>query len=406
MPTRIVLDVSGKKSRTPPRKRGDEENPRNRSIPALASPRASTRRIVKLRSSIFRETPEEEPEEDTGRLSTTDIRTSPRLVGYLYQLLASSILLITVVKFYRLSQDETSELEVLFKVSATTDKRIFQSVNGPIYYWKLVGAAIMGSVGTCICLIIVLAHFDTFCLPRLWYMAFRDKSRFEQNVLRSLVLFWAVALHVCTSSLSVGQVQGNVYFTTWIGFASSAVNYGVWRVSAGYQSLAERVNLHDRETTYNWLWTWLCICVFAAATTDMYINRDEITFRQKGEVLTVSQRDWKLILAIVWGFATLSMVALLLNHYSTKSLEVNICGGRSRFVCGWRQSEGFLILAMVGVFFWVIFEHTGVDGVVNGLNNAYFGVWGSFFNSVFLLGTWLRENKNLEYIVLNRGNRR
>jgi hypothetical protein len=221
-----------------------------------------------------------------------------------------------------------------------------------------------------------------------------------------MMLFWAAALHVCTSSLSVGQVQGNVYFTTWIAFISSAVNYGVWRVSAGLPSLAERVSLHHRETSYNWLWTLLCVCVFAGAATDIYFNREEITVRYDGEEVELSTRDWTMILGFVWGFVGLSVVALVLNHYSSKSLEVNLWGGRNRFVFGWRQSEGFVIFTMLGVFFWIIYDHTGVDGVVNGLNNAYFGVWGSFFNTVFLFGTWLRENKNLEYIVHDRGSRR
>jgi hypothetical protein len=34
------------------------------------------------------------------------------------------------------------------------------------------------------------------------------------------------------------------------------------------------------------------------------------------------------------------------------------------------------------------------QGVINGLSNAYFGIWGSFFNSVFAFGTWLHENKH------------
>jgi hypothetical protein len=68
-------------------------------------------------------------------------------------------------------------------------------------------------------------------------------------------------------------------------------------------------------------------------------------------------------------------------------------------IFGWRQLEGFIILTATGCKFWVILEYTGVDGVINGLSNAYFGVWGSFFNSVFAFGTWLRENKNMEYIM-------
>ena len=41
--------------------------------------------------------------------------------------------------------------------------------------------------------------------------------------------------------------------------------------------------------------------------------------------------------------------------------------------------------------------------VIPGLSNAYFGLWGSFFNGVFCLGTWLRENKNTEYLVRDDG---
>jgi hypothetical protein len=30
---------------------------------------------------------------------------------------------------------------------------------------------------------------------------------------------------------------------------------------------------------------------------------------------------------------------------------------------------------------------------------AYFGLWGSFFHGSFLLGTWLRENKKIAFII-------
>jgi hypothetical protein len=215
-----------------------------------------------------------------------------------------------------------------------------------------------------------VAHFDTVCLPRLWYVIFRDGSKYEQNLLRLMLLFWSAALHVCTSSLSVGEVQGNVYFTTWIAFVASALNYGVWRVSAGLPSLAERVNLHHRETTFNWLWTLLCAVTFAGAVTDIYFNKEEITLKRKGKELDLSKRAWTVVLSVTWSFVGVCMIALLLNHYSTKSLDVKLCGGRHLFVLGWRQGEGFAILVMLGVFFWIIFEHTGVDGVINGRCNA------------------------------------
>ena len=51
-----------------------------------------------------------------------------------------------------------------------------------------------------------------------------------------------------------------------------------------------------------------------------------------------------------------------------------------------------------GFYFWFVFEYTGVNGFINGLSNLYFGAWGAFINSVLLLATWLRENKNIDYI--------
>ena len=44
-----------------------------------------------------------------------------------------------------------------------------------------------------------------------------------------------------------------------------------------------------------------------------------------------------------------------------------------------------IIFFMVGVFFWIVYDYTGVDAVLNGLPNAYYSVWACFFNSIFLL---------------------
>jgi hypothetical protein len=412
MPTRIVLRETDAPPAASPRKRNalsgfhqerDVENsprwpgfeiPDRTTAPMSPSfPRAtSSRKVVSFRSSILREVPQNDEEQKRGGLSTTDIRASPRLLGYLFQLLASSVMLITVIQFYR--QQENDEQFV-----TKWDTRIYTSVNGPVYYWKFIGCLAAGSLGAGISLLILLLHFDTICLPRVWVQFFRDGSQIEHALLLFLVLFWAVGLYVCTSTLSVGEVQANVYFTTWIAFVSALLNCGVWRVSAGRPSLAEKINLHHRETTYNWIWTLCFLFIFAGSATDIYFHREDITIRLKGEVYELSQREWHMILAVVWAFVGICLLALLFNHYLTKEVEVKFCGGRSRFVLGWRQVEGIVILAMVGVFFWIIYEHTGANGVINGLNNGYFGVWGAFFNSVFAFGTWLRENKDIEYLV-------
>ena len=354
-----------------------------------------------------------------------DIRASTRLMGYLIQLLACAVMLISVIQFYRGQQNErfikilatleeenatsnnsNGSVDVLIgdESTNTIDKRIFSSVNGPVYYWKLMGCVAVGSIGVAVSLVVVLVHFDTVCLPRLWNTLFRDGSKFEFLLLWTNVLFWIVGLYVCTSSLSVGEVQANVYFTTWIAVVSAVINCGVWRESAGLPSLTEQVSFHHRETTYNWLWTFLFVSIVAGSVSDIYVNREDMTLRLKGKVLDLSQRDWILILSLMWGFAGVCILAILLNHCCHHELSIKLwrrLGGSSgqSVILGWRQIEGLVILGIVVVFFWMIYEQTGVNGIVNGLNNAYFGVWGSFFNAVFTFGTWLRENRNIEFIV-------
>jgi uncharacterized protein YjeT (DUF2065 family) len=277
------------------------------------------------------------------------------LIGYLYQLLASSVLLITVLKFYQNSQNEavsifSIDFEYLFK----GDNRIYESINGPVYYWKLMGSALVGSVGAGISLLIVLAHVDTIFFPRLWYKVFRDGSKYEQNLLRLILLFWTLSLHVCTSSLSVGQIQGNVYFTVWIAFVAAAMNTGVWRVSAGYPSIAERISLHQRATTYNWMWSFFFVMTLAGAATDTFFNRSELTISHKGEMVELTLKDWYKVLGFIWFFVVVCIMALLFNQFLEKSCEIRIFGG-SRVILGWRQTEGIIIFFMLGGAFLLNF---------------------------------------------------
>ena len=354
--------------------------------------------------------------------SSADIRASPRLMGYLFQLLACSVMLISVIPFYRGQQNEKFIDLLAAATSAANgdgdgtsspaansslasriffDKRLFTSVNGPVYYWKLMGCVAVGSAGVAINLLLLLLHFDTICVPRLWFVLFRDGSKFEFIFLYLMLLFWVGALYVCTSSLSVGEVQPNVYFTTWIAFVAATVNCGVWRVSAGLPSIAEQIILdHYRETTYNWCWSFLFVLIVAGSVTDIYINREDITLRLKGKVLTLSEEAWAKILGIIWGVVGVCITAILFNHYLRQEISFQVC--RHKFLLGWRHVEGIVLLGLVVVFFWMIYTQTGADGIVNGLNNGYFGIWGSFFNTVFTLGTWLRENRDIEYIVWDR----
>ena len=404
----------------------------------------STRKIVRFRSSIIRDIPEEndqypysETRKDAGTpanggsmrnivggdargaatvatstvgggagtinssnsrgWSAADIRGSTRLMGYFIQLLASSVMLMSVIQFYLRNQNNAEDFW-----KHVTNARFYTHTNGIVYYWKLIGSILVGVTGAVLSLVVLLAHFDTVCLPRLWHAMFLDGSIYEKYYLGFLVLFWSVALHICTSSLSVGELQPNVFFTTWIAFFASVINCGVWRISAGLPSIAEQITLHDRETQYNWSWTLFSVCVYSGSVTDVYLSRNDLVLRVKGEVLNLSRLNWVRILSINWALAAICIIALLINQYTKSSFGgfiVKGCDGKNKCLFGWRQIEGLLALAMAGYTFWIIFAFTGPDSVINGLKNSYFGVWGAFYNSIFTFGTWMRENKNFEFFL-------
>lgn len=177
-------------------------------------------------------------------------------------------------------------------------------------------------------------------------------------------------MHVCTSTLSVGESQPNVYFTTWIAFAASALNYGIWRESAGLPSLSDKVTTQfdgRRETTYNWMWTGFFSSIFAGAATDMYYNRDEIDIRYQGEPVTLKDKDWRIVLIVVWAEVVLCATAILFNEASLGSCRLPSCAvqrpsGLYRCVFGWRHLEGFILLVDIGVKFYVILKYAAADG--------------------------------------------
>jgi hypothetical protein len=289
-------------------------------------------------------------------------------------------------------------------------EKYFFFLNGVVFRWKLWGALYMSSAGVALSLLSVGVHFDTVVAPNLWVSLFRDGSLAERNWILALMVFWAAAVHICTSALSVGEFQANVYFATWIAFGATAMNFGVWRESAGLPPVMVQVAaLESRETTYNWLWICFFSMIFAGASTDMYFNRSQLTLRFQGEPLDLLIRDWTIILSVVWSEVALCVVAIMLNELLTfhKSWRlpcvVTRNADRYRCVLGWHQLEGLVIFLATGCKFWVILKYAAVDGVIPGLSNAYFGVWGSFFNGVFALGTWLRENKNTVYMVRDDG---
>jgi hypothetical protein len=147
------------------------------------------------------------------------LATSKKIVSHseLYFFVVFAFANIYIYRF-RSRDTATEDTQADAVVVDIDGEKYFMTSNGYLVQkWKLVGAIYIGAIGVVSSFLIILAHFDTFCLPRTWMLIFRDGSRGERNVIWILLLFWAAGLHVCTSSLSVGEVQGNVYFTTWIG---------------------------------------------------------------------------------------------------------------------------------------------------------------------------------------------
>lgn len=270
-----------------------------------------------------------------------------------------------------------------------------------MYRWKLWGALIASASGLLLSFITVLMHFDSILAPTIWVRLFRHGSVFERNWIVLLILYWAGAVFVSTSTLSVGESQANVFFAAWFAFSSMALNFKVWRDSSDSPDSVFR-----RETSSNWFWVAIFSFVFAAAATDMFFNRKEVLLQYRGQTLDLVDNDWLIILIVVWAEVLVCLIAIAMNEFiaAATTYEVPFC--KVIFVIGWRQLEALVIILATGTKFWVILEYAAaVDGVISGLSNSYFGVWGSFLNSIFCLGTWLRENKDIEYFIHERNGR-
>ena len=154
-------------------------------------------------------------------------------------------------------------------------------------------------------------------------------------------------------------------------FGSICLTYGVWRESAGLPTLMDMMNQHKRETTYNWFWIMIFSIVFAGAATDLYNNRNEIDERFEGEIGYLQTGRWLWVTAVFWFEVLNCMVAIILNDLSTEPRKLPCtctrASGTYRCVFGWRQMEGFVMIAWIAAKFWVIWEYT----VSFGLEHIY-----------------------------------
>jgi hypothetical protein len=296
-------------------------------------------------------------------------------------------MLASVVQFFRSPGDIPSEFEDYFD----STRYFVTSANTVILRWKVLGAMAVSTAGCLIYLLIILAHFDTICFPNFWVRLFQDGSLTERNLLILMVMFWVAGLTINTGSLSVGESQPNVFFTTWIAFCATANNWSMWRESAGLQSWFDN---HPRETTRNWFWTAFFSLILGGSVLDLFLYRDEVTLQSNGQNLNVSETTWLIVLCLVWGEVFIIVVALVWADFVQVEPFALPCHCKERSgwcVFGWCDLEGLILVLLVGTKYYVVLKYTGVDSVVNGLTNSYLGVWGTFFSSTFGLGSWLKE---------------
>jgi hypothetical protein len=111
----------------------------------------------------------------------------------------------------------------------------------------------------------------------------------------------------------------------------------------------------------------------------MYINREYFVFYDnQGKLIVPVNFEWIQAILTAWGTVLLSGMVIL---FKVKFIWKPV----------FSYLEGLLIFSLSIMSAWACTTFTGVQGLILGPSNPYFGMWGVFFSSLATLGTWLRE---------------
>lgn len=404
MPTKVIIQpppslttLSNRQLRRRPEQGEDDQAP------------LAMRRSMSFKTSLLREiiAIPEEIQLPQRTLSSSDITGSPRLLGYFFNLLACLVMLVSVVQFnqnlritttdHEAIGDSNEQLNVSLKDSVA-DKFVV-SFDAVVFKWKLIGTFVVSGFGVVLNLFIILAHFDKQFLPTLWTRIFRDGSRGERNMLVIILLLEVTALYINTSALSVGEREPNVFFTTWISFATTCLTYNIWRVSADKLPLDEIFPSHRRASQQRWVLLTFTTCVGCLALLDAYMNKDFYFIILKEVPTRLGEETWIRAFCIFYGSLLACFLALVGNNVFVKSFQMKLCRAY-RLTLDWRQLEGILAGGVLGAFLYIIFIFTGVTGIKSQstLGNGYFASWFSFllsangeFYTIFVLRQCIRS---------------
>uniref|UniRef100_A0A7S4JM02 Uncharacterized protein n=1 Tax=Odontella aurita TaxID=265563 RepID=A0A7S4JM02_9STRA len=206
---------------------------------------------------------------------------------------------------------------------------------GAVVKWKM-WTAIFFPAGLCfLACAVVAVHFDKTCFPNFWKAIFRDGSVHERNFLIVLAVLWGFSLYACTSANSVGTFQPNVFFSSWAGFASVLLTWGImWREGADRPTVVDAVRDHPRLTTFNWMCTAACSGVSTLTVVDLYVaERMGGTYHDE-KLRNFTRRDWLAWLLVPCATAVWSSLAPLTSHLTARR------GVKRQVRLAWRQVEG------------------------------------------------------------------
>ncbi len=328
-------------------------------------------------------------------LSSKDISASSRLSGYLLIFTAYIVLFVSSMK-HEFSEPENSKQYQYDIVSLPL-----------IQEWRKL-SAIVGSAAISFLMVLIIAiHFDMVCAPNLWLKIFKDGSYGEGIFLTFLTLVSLFMVYVSTSVNGIGGFVGknyNVYFSSWIGFFACSYTLGLWKISGISNNVSPQSTVHlvyslfaliipqnqsllsfrrsrwstERSSNYGLAWTLFFSSVTFFALLDIFLEENP------GEPIEDNQIAIMLLsssMSVLCCFLVL-LINLVCNHFS------------SCFRKYWYALEGILLLSLIGFWTLSVFRFTGVNGLVNGPSNAYFGSWGCFFCSISTFGKWKIEYSN------------
>lgn len=295
-------------------------------------------------------------------ITARDISASNRLSGYLFVFTSYVVLLLSA------------------SVSSVQDMDYIQEHR--LSEWKLQCAFWGSATFVGLSLVIIAVHFDTLFLHKFWRVVFQDGSLGELSLCGLLLLGSLFLVYVVTSRDGLGgflMTNSNAYFSSWLGFFACAHTLQTcWCKGGGGRGGRRRGPAEERQSLEQWLrstsretnFYWVNLLFFSM-----------ITLLSVLDVFLTGPYDiqWIMVISsiVVVGCCIL---ALLMNMACINFVS-------------WYKLEGLIIFALSGYWSWVVFTMTGVNGLVHGPSNAYFGVWGSFFFAISTFGSWLKEHR-------------